>query len=91
MRTYCEQHGIDYATFTPPYGESHVAWTQRVNDFIASLPKEGSILIIAHGGVLERILEHEAAYVDAYPENLGLWIINDGVVRMENGEPWLHE
>lgn len=91
MRAYCLQHNIEYATFTPPYGESHVAWTKRVNEFIASLPKEGTILIVAHGGVIERILQHEANYVDAYPQNLAVWIITEGVVRLENGEPWLTE
>jgi broad specificity phosphatase PhoE len=89
MRTYCAEHGLDYLSFTPPYGESHVAWSNRVNAFIESLPREGTVLVVAHGGVIERILEREAGYTDEYPENLKLWIVYSGVVRVENGEPWL--
>jgi alpha-ribazole phosphatase len=56
--SYLQRWMDDFVNTCIPGGESYVQLYERVVQFFESLPRQGAVALVAHGGVIRSILSH---------------------------------
>jgi broad specificity phosphatase PhoE len=86
---FCSAWNIPIDEFVPEGGESYAQARERVTTWLASVPKEGVFLVIAHSDTLHWIVEALTGNCPHHFENVALWTVEDTALVHENWKPWI--